>query len=97
MEGFIRESLLQEQVDGKARSNVCERRCLIVPGGLGWCRTRENNVSGHRGANTYCPACGATLIHRSGYDVLWNTLRHGQCPRCGRRLAGVWGTRDKGA
>jgi pyruvate formate lyase activating enzyme len=39
---FVRESLLQEQTDGKVRCNVCERRCMIVPGGSGWCRTREN-------------------------------------------------------
>jgi pyruvate formate lyase activating enzyme len=39
---FVRESLLRERVDGKIRCHVCERRCLIVAGGLGWCRTREN-------------------------------------------------------
>ncbi len=38
----IREAILQEKVDHKIRCNVCERRCLIVNGGLGWCRTREN-------------------------------------------------------
>ena len=41
-EQFIHESLLQERLNGKTRCNVCERRCVIVPGGLGWCRTREN-------------------------------------------------------
>lgn len=40
--GFVRESLLQEEVNGRVRCNVCERRCVIVPGGLGCCRTREN-------------------------------------------------------
>lgn len=39
---FVRESRLQERIDGKIRCNVCERRCAIVPGGLGWCRTRAN-------------------------------------------------------
>jgi pyruvate formate lyase activating enzyme len=39
---FVHESLLQEKLNGKIRCNVCERRCAIVPGGLGWCRTREN-------------------------------------------------------
>jgi pyruvate formate lyase activating enzyme len=39
---YVREALLQEPIDHKIRCNVCERRCLIVPGGLGWCRTREN-------------------------------------------------------
>ncbi len=39
---FVHESLLQERTAGKIRCNVCERRCVLVPGGLGWCRTREN-------------------------------------------------------
>ncbi len=39
---FVRESLLQGKTNGKVRCNVCQRRCAIVPGGLGWCRTREN-------------------------------------------------------
>ncbi len=39
---YVREAALQEQVGRKVRCNVCERRCLIVDGGLGWCRTREN-------------------------------------------------------
>lgn len=39
---FIRESLLQRFTAGRVQCNVCERRCLLVPGGIGWCRTREN-------------------------------------------------------
>jgi pyruvate formate lyase activating enzyme len=39
---FTRQALLQEAVGGKIRCNVCERRCVIVPGGQGWCRTRQN-------------------------------------------------------
>jgi pyruvate formate lyase activating enzyme len=39
-----RESLLQEQRDGKVRCHVCERRCTLPPGGLGWCRTRANRA-----------------------------------------------------
>jgi pyruvate formate lyase activating enzyme len=39
---FVRESLLAEETNGKIRCNVCERRCLLIPGGLGWCRTRQN-------------------------------------------------------
>jgi pyruvate formate lyase activating enzyme len=39
---FVHPALLQEQANGKIRCHVCERRCLIVPGGQGWCRTREN-------------------------------------------------------
>ncbi len=39
---WVRPSLLQEKRDGKIQCNVCERRCLLVPGGWGWCRTRQN-------------------------------------------------------
>lgn len=39
---FIRESLLQEKINGRVRCNVCERRCAIGEGGLGWCQTRYN-------------------------------------------------------
>jgi pyruvate formate lyase activating enzyme len=39
---FVRESLLQTRVDGKVVCGTCERRCQVVPGGFGWCRTRQN-------------------------------------------------------
>lgn len=39
---YVRESLLQEREGNKIRCNVCERRCLLVEGAFGWCRTREN-------------------------------------------------------
>lgn len=39
---FTRPALLQEPADGRVRCLTCERRCEIVPGGLGWCRTRRN-------------------------------------------------------
>jgi len=39
---FVRQAALQENAGRKVRCNVCERRCLLVDGGLGWCRTRQN-------------------------------------------------------
>jgi pyruvate formate lyase activating enzyme len=39
---FEREALLQEPTGHRIRCNVCERRCLIVAGGLGWCRARAH-------------------------------------------------------
>jgi pyruvate formate lyase activating enzyme len=47
------------------------------------------NVPGHDTESTRCPACGTTVIQRSGYrtDVL--ALRKGACARCGAAIAGV--------
>ena len=39
---FVHESLLQERAGNRVRCLTCERRCLLVEGGLGWCRTRQN-------------------------------------------------------
>jgi pyruvate formate lyase activating enzyme len=40
---FTREAILQKPVaEGTLRCHVCERRCVIPPGQLGWCRTRLN-------------------------------------------------------
>jgi pyruvate formate lyase activating enzyme len=39
---FVRHALLQEKIGDKIRCRVCERRCTIVAGGLGWCRTRAH-------------------------------------------------------
>jgi pyruvate formate lyase activating enzyme len=41
---FIREALLQEQLAGKVRCSTCERHCVLIVGGKGWCRTRRNRA-----------------------------------------------------
>jgi pyruvate formate lyase activating enzyme len=38
----VRPALLQEPLGKKVRCNLCERRCEIIDGGMGWCRTRHN-------------------------------------------------------
>ena len=38
----VRTAALQQKTEGKVRCLVCERRCLLVEGGQGWCRTRAN-------------------------------------------------------
>jgi pyruvate formate lyase activating enzyme len=48
------------------------------------------NVPGHEGENTYCPGCGNVLIRRAGFHIVQNTLKAGNCPRCGRAIPGVW-------
>jgi len=39
---FIRPALLQEREGRRVRCLTCERRCRLVEGGTGWCRTRRN-------------------------------------------------------
>ena len=48
------------------------------------------NVPGHPSENTICPGCGHVLIKRDGYYIEKNTIRHGQCPKCKRKIAGRW-------
>jgi pyruvate formate lyase activating enzyme len=40
---FVREALLQQPEGKRIRCQVCERRCLLVAGGQGWCRTRVHH------------------------------------------------------
>src|SRR4029078_5982922 len=40
--------------------------------------------------NTDCPGCHTTLIERSGYLVRKNAIKDGVCPKCSRRIPGVW-------
>ncbi len=50
------------------------------------------NLGGDPGESTYCPCCGAKLIHRVGYHVSFEALdpRTGRCRRCGLRIPGKW-------
>lgn len=47
------------------------------------------NVSSPHGSATTCPACGATLIQRSGYRVRKH-FKDGFCPKCQQPIPGVW-------
>jgi pyruvate formate lyase activating enzyme len=41
--------------------------------------------------NTYCPACGALIIRRTGFIVEENRMSvAGKCPACDAAIAGVW-------
>ena len=46
------------------------------------------NVPVH--GDTYCPDCSELLIDRTGYSVTINRLEDGHCPKCGRKIEGVW-------
>jgi pyruvate formate lyase activating enzyme len=48
------------------------------------------NVPGHPAENTICPGCGRTLVQRSAYTVLENSIKDGRCSGCGRPIPGLW-------
>lgn len=49
------------------------------------------NVNGAGRESTRCPACGATVIGRSGYRITAFNLRDGSCGTCGAAIPGIWG------
>src|SRR5262245_6925367 len=40
--------------------------------------------------NTYCPGCGELLVERWGYRIRAMRIRNAACPKCSRRVPGVW-------
>ncbi len=50
----------------------------------------EGNIPGSGGENTFCPACGATLITRFGFSVRQVNMADGRCGKCGEQIEGVW-------
>jgi pyruvate formate lyase activating enzyme len=48
------------------------------------------NVPGDTGENTFCPACGATLIERWGFRVGMLRMKAGHCTTCDALIEGVW-------
>lgn len=40
--------------------------------------------------NTFCPACGETVIERRGFYVTANHMKGPACPTCGTHIPGVW-------
>lgn len=47
------------------------------------------NLPGDNGENTFCYQCGKELIHRWGFQVIENNIRHGKCPDCGAPIDGI--------
>ena len=48
------------------------------------------NLLSRKGQNTYCPDCKTLLIERSGYTILQNKIKNGSCPKCSKKIPGVW-------
>lgn len=69
------------------------RRARALARDLGLHHVYEGNVRSE-GTHTFCAACGALLIRRSGYEVLELRLRDGRCADCGAHLPGRWTMED---
>jgi pyruvate formate lyase activating enzyme len=65
-----------------------EARRIALESGLKY--VYIGNVPGHEANSTYCPECGAIVIHRIGYSVDPCGLADGACSRCGTPIEGVW-------
>jgi len=50
-----------------------------------------SNVAPHEGNHTDCGRCGTRLIERLGFELLHDAMGpKGRCPRCRRKVPGVW-------
>ena len=74
-EWSVRPAHLQERIDGpehRVRCLICERRCELADGQLGWCRTRENSSGMYATSNHLiagcCPGCGERV---AGVGLDW--------------------------
>ena len=48
------------------------------------------NIPQQMGEDTKCPSCDKLLIKRTGYNILENNIKKGECPFCGEKIAGIW-------
>jgi pyruvate formate lyase activating enzyme len=67
--------------------SLCRAREIGLAEGLRY--VYIGNVPGEASQDTFCPACGSTLIQRRGYGVFVDRVRDGRCPDCGVQIAGV--------
>ncbi len=65
-------------------------RCVEIAHRCGLRFVYIGNVPGHKWESTYCPKCGALLIKRIGYTIVFNKIEHGRCPFCGEEIPGLW-------
>lgn len=52
------------------------------------------NTPGLGESNTLCPGCDYPVIRRLDFQTIFNHLRNGRCPNCGRKIAGVFEFND---
>jgi pyruvate formate lyase activating enzyme len=65
-------------------------RAVDIGKELGLKYVYSGNIRGDRSVDTWCPACGKHLIHRSGFYILENHVVDGKCPVCSTKIAGIF-------
>ncbi|RPI64712.1 MAG: AmmeMemoRadiSam system radical SAM enzyme [Planctomycetaceae bacterium] len=53
------------------------------------------NCPGQTDERTRCPDCKELLIDRWGFTIRGVNLRDGACPKCSRKIEGIWGLAGK--
>ncbi len=75
-----------------SRAILTRARSIAMRNGLH--HVYVGNVHDPAGQTTLCPACGAHLIGRDGYEITaYNLDENGACLDCGAKLAGVFADR----
>lgn len=70
-------------------ATLSRAREIAMGNGLRYVYT--GNVRDESGGSTYCPACGARVIGRDGYEITaWALTDEGACQACGMRIPGVF-------
>lgn len=70
-------------------STLVRARAIAQAKGLHYIYVGNVRVPG--GGRTWCPHCGACVIHRDGDRLLACRVRGGRCEFCGGEIAGVFG------
>lgn len=65
-----------------------QARNIALSQGLKYVYT--SNIAPHEGNNTYCPYCKTKLIERLGFKVLKNNMKVDRCPKCSKKIPGIW-------
>ena len=79
-----------EMTDVAATSTDTLHRALEIGRAAGLKYLYAGNVPGNEYENTRCPACGVTLIRRTGFSVGDIHLTAGRCSQCNHPIPGVW-------
>ncbi len=65
-------------------------RAVDIGKDVGLWHVYSGNLRNDYTSTTLCHACGAHLIHRSGFFVLENLANQGKCPNCDAPIAGIF-------